>query len=299
MLWGAIYGFASTTEFRSGLLVGLALAVGVALVVAERPGRRVVPVAGLLIAAGFATGIAISSDLPVNVALGIACLAAGGWIAARLEWPPLASVSLALPGAVLLTTDLGSRPRWVVPVTVLAVSIASPLVADFDRRFGRAGWPLALYAISVVGVYFTVPDTERAAVLLGLALPFAFIGWPVSLASLGPAGSYAAVGVLLWVGAFESRGREAALVGAIACLALLVFEPIARVAGGGRDTMLAAVARQRFALIPIAILQLGLVFVASRIAGLRGRVSEAVVIVAFETIATVAALWSRYVTARR
>src|SRR5205085_11803866 len=79
MTSGAIAHLASTTEFRTGLGIGLALAVGVLLVLVDQPKRRIARIAGLLIATGFATGIAVSSDLPANVLPRIACLAAGGW----------------------------------------------------------------------------------------------------------------------------------------------------------------------------------------------------------------------------
>jgi hypothetical protein len=197
---------------------------------------------------------------------------------------------LALPGALVLAARLGSRPQWVAPVAVFAIVLASPLVSDFDRHHARAGWPLPLYAISVVGVYFTVPDTERALVLLGVTLPLVFLGWPTPFVSLGAGGSYAAVGVLIWVGAFESRGRESAFIGAIACLALLVIEPLARLLTPPRRMIVEIPWKGPWAIAPVAVVQLVLVYIASRVAGREKTVAAAVFIVACEMVAAVAVL---------
>lgn len=294
MLPGPIHEFTTATEFRTGLLIGLVLAA-LGFVFRDRQ-PRTVPMLGLLITLGFAVGIASSSNLPANMALGATFLGIGGWVANRWGRSLITSVLLAVPGAVLLLTDLGShRSRWVVPLAFVTVVIASPLVADFDRRFGDAGWPVVLYAVSVVGVYYTVPDTERVLVLLGVTAPLVLLGWPRVFASLGHGGSYAVTGILIWVAAFESRGADTALIGAIGCLGLLVFEPAARLFMRGRDTILAASSSRAWALLGAVTLQLLLAFVASRIAGARATLSQAIFVIVFESVAVTAALCTGYV----
>jgi hypothetical protein len=291
MLAAPVRDLASASQFHVGLILGAILTGGTLLAVLDRRPRPFLSVGGLFIAVGFGVGVAITSVLPVGVALGLLLLAAAGYGAERISRRAIAAPLLALPGAVVLaTTDLGSRPSWVALVAVLAIVLASPLVSDFDRRYANAGWPLGMYAISVVGVYFTVPDTERALVLLGVVVPIVFLGWPVSFASLGPGGSYAACGVLVWVSAFESRGRESAFIGALACLGLLIVEPMARFFGRGRPTMLALLGSDTWSLVPVAVVQVVLVFVASRIAGLQSTVAEATVIAGFEMTAAVVVL---------
>ncbi len=298
MLAGAINELAQASEFRAGLLVGAALATGTLLLVVGRRPRRVVPIGGSLIALGFALGLAVSSNLPLGVAIGAALLAAGGFVAGRTRGRMGVALVLAVPGAVVLSTHAG-RPRhaWIELVTGFVIVVASPLVADFDRRFARAGWPLALYAISTAGVYFTVPDTERALVLLGVSMPLVFLGWPAPFGSLGAGGASAAIGVLMWTAAFESRGREASLVGAIGCLALLVAEPCARLLGRRRATLLSAVPHRPWSITVVGALHLAAVFVASRVAGLRASVAEAVIIVAFELTSSVLVLRAANVSA--
>jgi hypothetical protein len=288
----------SAGEFRLGVCIGGILTGIVFVAAADRRPRVVVPIGGVLVAGGFAVGLAHSGTVRASLVVGAALLALAGYFADRLRLHLVVAAAFALPGALLLALDLGAPPAaWIAPVSVIAVACASPLVADFDRRFAPDGWTAALYAISVLGVYFTVPDTERALVLLGVAIPLVFLAWPVMLAPFGSAGSFAAVGMLVWVAAYECRGREASLIGAIGCLGLLVVEPLARAAGRGSDTVIAALPRRQWSVLPVGALQLALVYVASRVAGLRTSVAEATLIVAFELAVAIAVLCRGYVRA--
>ena len=296
MMPGPIRDFIGQSEFHTGLLLAVALAAAAALwgAAARRRGNPPPPIGGVLIGAGFAIGIAITTVLPWSVFAGLVLLGIAGLAAAALDGRDraLLGAALAVPGAIVLSTHTGSpRSHWVALLVVLAVVGASPLVADFDRRFGVRGWPLVLYAISAVGVYYTVPDTERALVLLGVGLPIGLLGWPVPLVSLGPAGSYIATGTLVWVAAFEGRGRHAAIVGAIACLGLLVAEPAARLLRRGRATVIARFPASRWGAVPVALVQLALVFVASRVAGVGHAVGIAALVVVCEMCVAVGVLW--------
>jgi hypothetical protein len=113
-------------------------------------------------------------------------------------------------------------------------------------------------------------------VLLGVGLPLLLLGWPVALASLGTAGAYPAVGALAWMAAFEGSGRLTAIVGGVACLGLFVVEPLARLLKLGATTIFDALPERSWVVVPVAAAHLALVFVASRVAGLRTGVSSAV-----------------------
>jgi hypothetical protein len=79
----------------------------------------------------------------------------------------------------------------------------------------------------VVGaMYATVPDTELALVLLGVAIPLAFLGLPFRLARLGDGGAAASIGLLLWVASQQGWARPGSLVGALGALALFTTFPI-------------------------------------------------------------------------
>ena len=289
-----LHEIVSRSEFHAGLKWGLALAAIVAFagVISTFFFKRPAPFAGLIVAVAFANGVAHSGvknpePLPGNVTHGLFLLAIGGLAAGVLaSWRrPLALSGLvfAIPGASLLTHNTGlPEIGWVAPLVVLGTVLGGTLVADFDRRHARRGWSVVMFAVSVVGVYFTVPDTERALVLLGASLPLVLLGWPFAFASLGSVGAYPAVGALAWTCAYEGLGRPASIVAGIACLGLFVAEPIARLAQGRTGAILSWLPMRWWVAFPVVIGHLALVFVASRVAGLRTGVGTATVIALIE-----------------
>ena len=149
-------------------------------------------------------------DLAVGLAFGAAALLVGvlawawrrarrGGVVATLAGlaPAAAGVgALAFTGGVPAGRDTGLAPL----VAGAAAVVAGALLADFDRR-RRDGLALPLWAVTVAGVWATVPDVEAAVVVLGAALPPALLGWPGPLArgglvTLGLAGSLASAGLL-------------------------------------------------------------------------------------------------------
>jgi hypothetical protein len=294
MISATVHEMVSRPEFRAGLKWGLGLALLVALagLVSWFFFKRPAPVAGLVVAVAFANGVRHSGvkhpvPLPSNVTHGLFLLAVAGFATGLLTmwWRPLALTGLvfAIPGASLLAsnTDLPDI-SWVKPLVVVATVVGGTLVADFDRRHARRGWPVVMFAVSVVGVYFTVPDTERALVLVGASLPLVLLGWPFPFASLGTVGAYPAVGALAWTAAFEGLGRPASIVAGVACLGLFVAEPIARLAQGPTQAILSRLPMRWWIAFPVVIGHLVLVFIASRVAGLRTGVGTAAVIALIE-----------------
>ena len=295
-------------EFGAGLRWGFALTAlaAVAGIISIRLFRRPVPVAGLVVALALARGMTEWDGLPANVSRGLTYLALAGLLAGVLAslWPPLAysGVLLAIPGAALLTSNTGLPDvSWVAPLVVVTVVVGGSFVADFDRRYHQRGWAVVMYAVSVVGVYFTVPDTEHALVLLGASLPLVLLGWPFALASLGTVGAYPAVGALAWITAYEGLGRRSSIVAGVACLGLFVSEPLARVFRLGASTVFDALPRRIWMVVPVAMAHLVLVFVASRVAGLRTVVGQAVIIAGIDLVvgtAVVLALGDDLIQAR-
>jgi hypothetical protein len=304
-----LHDFASRHEFHEGLewgvaLVGLSVVLGVACTIVF---RRPAPVAGLAVVIAFASAVrpaaAFSVDgvghtgLPPNVGQGLVYLAAAGLVTGLLAmWlRPLLLVGLVvtIPGAVMLTHGTGLPPEhWIAPLVVVATVVGGTLVADFDDRHVKRGWAPVMFAVTVVGMYFTVPDTEVALVLLGATLPLVFLGWPVPLASIGAVGAYPAVGALAWTAAYEGLGRPSAIVAGVACLGLFVVEPVSRIVLGFKRTIFDALPKRWWLAIPVAVGHLALVFVAARVAGLRQGVGQATLIVVAEGVTAVAVLWA-------
>jgi hypothetical protein len=247
---------------------------------------RPVAVAGLLYAAAFAVALSRTFGLPGGLALGLVALAAAGAVSGQRVPGPLAPL-LAVPGAWLVVARSGlALEQWARLLVGASIVLGGWLVADFDARWRRRGLGPVLLAISVAGVYVTVPDTEQALVALGVALPVALLGWPWPLASLGRAGAYAATGALLWVVAAGSGGRGSAVVGGVACLGLLAVEPLARLLDPRRESVLEWLPPGRGGVVAAALPHLGLVYLAARVAGLRPTVAPAVAIASLAFCAT-------------
>jgi hypothetical protein len=276
--------------FRTGLVLGLvaAAAVGVAAAIA----RPVRPWAGL--AFGVATVVAMAdrfSDadrFPVtgDLVVGLVVLAAGGLLSAR--WHPGVRMAAALPGALLVarSTEVGdvTEPRWAVPAIVVATVVGGALAGECDRTLGRHGLTPVMLAATVLGMYATTPDTEHARVLAGAALAIALLGWPRPLASLGVAGSFVAAALVSWTAVVDGLGRPGAIVGGVACLGLLVVEPLVRRA---LDTRRPLPLRDAVA---VGALHLALVAACSRVAGLRTSAAAALAIAAVAYALAAAAL---------
>ena len=229
----------------------------------------------LLFAAAALVGLDLTDDAPGGLVGGTASVALGAGVAAAAR----------LPLAVRLAA-VGPEPGWWRPTvrspasrgcacSCSSRSSSGRLVADVDRRTARLGLGPLLFAVSVGGVYATVPDTEQALVLLGVAAPVALLGWPLRRAVLGPAGSPTAVAVLAWSAAVGGVGRPSSIVGAVGCLGLFVVGPLSR-----RSVRTSA---------PVVVAAHALlVLVSVLFAGLRPTVRGAVAVVLLELVVGVA-----------
>ena len=233
------------------------------------------------------------AELAVGLGLGSAAAVLG--LLAALARPgrrPLGIAGLLFAGACVvgLGVTSGSVPapdRW---PRLLVVALAVPggwLLADLDTRWRQRGLGPVFLAISVAGVYATVPDTEPALVALGAAVPLALLGWPRPLASLGPVGAYAAAGVLLWVVAAGGAARGSAMVGGVACLGLFAVEPLARRLDPGRGSVLDLLPDGHAGVVLAALVHLALVAVAARVAGLLPTATGAMAVAVAELLGAV------------
>jgi hypothetical protein len=289
--------FLQTRDFWIGGAAGaLGLVLGAAVALVRRRHRAVIGGAGLWIGVAFSLGVARHLHeagwlLPI-----IAGLVALTRTATALRLPKVATMVVLAPGAWLLATQTGLTPKLWIEVSVTATTaVGGVLASDFDGRWGHRGLGLPFYGLSVIGLYYTVPDNREALVLLGLVLPLVLLGWPVPTWRLGSAGSVAAVAALAWTAARDGLGRQSAIVGGLGCLALLVLEPLVTWLRAGRGSPLALAPAAFSGATILAGVQLGLVTVSSRIAGIgssedyhpngplaRGSVRSALAIVSFE-----------------
>ena len=217
----------------------------------------------LLMTVAAIAAMPVAREVPRFLILGTALLAVGGLVSKFVpgSWAPL----LALPGAVVISFGTGvPGPPWVTWLIAGMTAFASPLFNRFDRRYEVTGLSPLLWLLTVGGAFLTLPDTEEVLVMLGVAVPFlllALIKIPLGF------GIYPLVGLFLWIVAWGGRGREAAVVGAAACMGVFLAEPL----GNFGD-------RKRLSTLFLLVVHVVLVLVGSRLAGFQVRTETAVAV---------------------
>lgn len=187
-------------------------------------GKMPSPYGGLLLAGGTLVALGFTGTISPWLVAGIVILAIAGFLHTNF----LLGVVAAAPGAVITVVAVASdMESWMPWFAVVAIMTTAPLLASFDRRYGGTGLPLPLFAVSTLGVYLTVPDTEFAIVLFGTAAIAGFLGWPKPVMSFGGGGAYASIGLYVAVASTGAIGRPAALIAAVSCLGLLIVTPVA------------------------------------------------------------------------
>jgi hypothetical protein len=251
-------------------LIGLVAAVIVSLVaVAYRPYIHPLPVDGVAMAVAGLLAVAVADDAGGMVqVLGIIAAGVGAGVGRSWQLPLIVRPALVLPGAAVTlgATELTVEPtvRW---PTVIVASVLAVLVADADESLSSSAAGPPLLAVSICGMYATIPETSEILAVLVVAVPIALVGAPLSLARLGAAGSGAVIALLAAVVAEGGQTRSASIVGGLACTGVLALEPVARrlvpLAPPWPDDW-----RSR-PVLALAALQVVVVLVMSRVAGLR------------------------------
>jgi hypothetical protein len=257
------------------------------------PKQAVLPLAGAGGAVAVVAGMRDAPNWSDDLAVGMLLLAAGGLavtlLVAFVDWPLLIGAAVAVPGAVVLATDADVTGfDWAKTLSIVAIVAASALIADYDDYARPAGLAPVLLAATAIGVYYTVPDTEEAVVLVGATLPLVLLGFPFPFASLGRAGTFALVGAIVWVSCVDGRGRDTAIVGAIGCFGIMVLDPLLDRVLPERQERL--VRPWSWPLLAMAAIHVGLVAMASRVAGTSDSLSRAVVILVVSFVVAAVAL---------
>lgn len=260
-------------EFRTGLIwggVGLGFGLGVSLVWLKVR-HSSAPIVGLLIAAGAWWAMPEVRATPDALWQGLAMLAGAGVLHHWARKVDLLPAILAAPGAWWITR-VAKPPgsEWVLWLLFAMIVAGAPMAASFDRHNTTMG--SVMFALAVAGAFFTLPDTEEVLVFAGVAIPLVLLAWPKPLARLGAIGAYPAIGLLAWVIAWGGRGRETAVIGAVASLGLLLSEPVARWLSRRSVTLLDRLPDNAGGPVLAGLIDLPVVVVASRVAGLRSEV---------------------------
>lgn len=264
------------SDFRAGLAAGAValLVTVVAALIARRIGRSdpgPLPIAGIVLVAAALVAVGRASESVTvggRLVAGLVLLAIGPLLA-TLRPSRVTQVLALVPGAVLVASAAGleNDVGWVPAGVFVAIILGGLLVADFDRVNSRSGLGPVLVAVSTLAMYTSLPDTEEIAAVLGAALPLALLGMPRVVASLGRAGACSTIGLLMWVAAVDGRARPGSVVGAMACLGVLVVEPLVRRVAPARWRARPPSAMSLRAILMV-LLQFGVVAATSRVAGL-------------------------------
>ncbi|GEM_PF-2745217 len=282
-------------SFDAGFLLAAATT---ALAVREHRGRRAQPAVGLIMAAATLVTLLATGNAPAPIVPALALLTAGGTASAtvRRHIPPspdplahlVRPACLAaplLPGAALLAWF--PAPAYPPPVphvlwvrlAVMAMVVGGSLALwSFDRRWGQLS--PGLLTVSTAGIFATVPDTQQAVALMGVAGGVALMAWHPRL-RLGQVGIPPLLGVVAWTVAVGGRGRHSAIVGGLTCLGLLVIEPLVHLllsAKGHEPTTTGRRGLPRVLVLAALGGQLLVASLESRVAGLTPTTQEAVVI---------------------
>lgn len=277
------------------MLGTIALVIGaVAIVIRRRLSQREEgPGVGLLLAGAAWIAMLVTTGPAKGAGAGLLVLATAGLFHGRGRAPAVIPLVMATAGSCLLALTGGvPQKTWIRLLVASVVPPAALLVADFDARRSKDGRAPALFAVSAVGVFVTVPDTEHALALLGAAWPLALLSCLCASLRLGSAGAFAATGLLVWTVAVDGAGRHSSVVGGMACLGLLVIEPLLHRLPVRRTPLTSAERgrerhgrRMRVALVGVS--HATFVFLSARVVGLRPSISDAVVLATVLLVATV------------
>jgi hypothetical protein len=253
-------------EFQLGVLLGI---LGLlALVVRSRfiKGQQGW---GIVLACLVLYGIQSEVGWQPELFAGIILLGIGGWLKesgaaaseSQPQWQKLGAwlVIIAGAGAISLLANDFANPRF-VPATILAATATGwsfSRWADGSDRIALG----PLFAITAFGIWATIPETDVARLLLGLAVPMAFTTIPPLATQITSAGGFALGGSVVWVALWGGETRSGSVVGAWACIGMIALLPLASRLWGARG-------------IPIwqlAGLHIVAVIVAARVIGLWNR----------------------------
>jgi hypothetical protein len=235
-----------------------------------------------LAAAGSLAVGALAQDVEFAVlAGGVALLGLAGYVTAERAWPTRALA--ALPGGLLIAAAplVDVDQWWARTVVIVLLAAAAVALPDLARRWDGTGAVGLLLAAGAAGVYLCLPETDHLDYLVPAYLVLG-VSEAVVRRPLGPGVALAACGLLCWAVLFGGTPRDGALVGGLACLGLLLLEPVARRLPGAGSAFVGRGALS--GVVALTVLQVGYCLAVSRTAGLQTDAWVALAIVAVAAI---------------
>jgi hypothetical protein len=215
------------SQFHAGLIAGAAvLAVPRAL---RLPKGTIGWGLGVCVAT--MAGVYVTMGRRLVMTVGLVLLVLGGWMIHRSRTDanvrarqPMAWVLIVL-GATVVTVR-GGLPGtpWIQLLAPLAIIAFGYWIASWGSNTHRHLLG-PLFAISAFGVWTTVPDTDSARVLIGVALPMLLATLPFSDLRISSIGAYPLAAIVVWAAATGGEPRHGSIIGAWGCFGLLAILP--------------------------------------------------------------------------
>lgn len=252
----------TSVEFGAGFRLGFIAAVlgTIGVVLWRRNPRQAGHVVGVLFAAAVTISMETAMPVPAQLLLGLGLLGLTALIPRTALQSRASRMLAAVPGAWLIVGSLGTvYSTWISWLLLAVIVVGGTFTAHTDQKLSAPILGPLLLAVTAIGVFLAVPDTEEILVVVGAIVPLAVLGWPLGISKLGSSGSYMAVGILVWASAWGGVGRPAAIVGAVSCLGVFLLIPVSP----HRDVLFSW---DSYGALLVG-LHLGLVAVASRLSG--------------------------------
>lgn len=287
-----LIGILESSLFLWGLALGGLCVVGVRGHLAGRQEPRPLPIGGILIAVATILAIDLAGDISAMAWAGLGAIWLLTMAAVRAGAVPGAVAAASIPGAVVVSLAAQGEPSWVRLVVIVAVPLVGFLIDDFESRFGSRGLGVLFFGLATFGVFLAVPDTDWARVLFAVMLPVSFLAWPKVVVTMGRSGAYTSAAVIALSASEGGIGRPASVIGAMACLGLLILGPVVVRSRSRSDDLVNSWIRAPESVILAAVPQLLIVLIMSRVvAHLVSPLRSVVVVVAVFAVVFVGLMW--------
>jgi hypothetical protein len=140
------------------------------------------------------------------------------------------ATAIAIAAALMLQGSVSGAPQLNVELGVTAVAVVAIGAVGMSQVIEDHGWQVALtcLALTSLGVWGTVPDTENAVVLLGSVVGAVVGGWRLTVGRVHSVTLIPLFAVTALVAITDGTGRPSAPYGALAACGVFLLAPFVR-----------------------------------------------------------------------
>jgi len=219
--------------FQAGLLAGL---IGLVLIILVSVARRSPVIGwGILFSASVVVVLVLDDRVEWALVTGLAIVAVGGVTIDLAGLVKRRSVSYLAKGtawgiaviAVFWFTNAVYSPveRWISIAFPLVILLIGASVSAF-RRSAHPNLLGPMVAVSILGIWVTVPETDSVTVLVGAAFPLGLATVPPFRARAISAGAFALGSVIAWLTAVGGESNAATIVGGWSAIGIIPLLPL-------------------------------------------------------------------------